>query len=102
MVLTPGTSAAGTDGVIDMDGKINPAGAGVQYGAFTPGAGAGPFLVPFNAAFSTAPTSVIYSIESVGVVSSSITPGSVLTTSFTIATSAALGAADVIRWTAYL
>jgi hypothetical protein len=104
--LIPGGGPGG-DGVISIEGKLNPAptgsgNPGMQYGAFVVPIPGVLHAVPFNAPFTAIPTSVTFSIETGAPVMSAIPPGALLAGGFTVVTGAPLLVGNVIRWVAIL
>jgi hypothetical protein len=107
VVLTPGAGGAG-QGLVKIEGKIDPAVAltpGIQYGTFAiPGPGVGPFPIPFNTAFSAAPTVVNFSMEYPVPVAGQdvvIGPGGTTAVKFDVVAAIAFAGGEIVHWVAY-
>jgi hypothetical protein len=107
--LTAGAAGASSGEIylnspINVDGPVRDNGSGFQFGVVD--LGAAPALtatISFNVPFSSAPSLVQFTIESLnGSLNGVITKGSITTTQFGITFSVNFNVNDKIHWTAYL
>jgi hypothetical protein len=115
VILRPGPGPGG-DGLVKIEGRIDPAVgggvAGIQFGTFFMGGpvpAAAP--VPFNVPFGVAPKTVLLSMEAAAValppgndVTPTIAPGSITPIGFTVnmTSAAAIPGPITLHWVAYL